>query len=164
MEIVMKALNLILSSVLILSLMLSAGCGDSPTGPGKETEEKVVWTTPAPQLVGMWLFTSANVNGSPSGLSDALDWESGSAYAAIEILSDGTLYYAEFDEYFEVTISGEGRVYSGKAPYTSKFKFNLTNDHGDTLKVSGTWSVSGDNLILNGKADDKSIKLTCEEI
>ena len=160
----MKTLNLTLSILLIIGLMLSAGCGDSPTGTGKDTKVEVEWTTPYAQMVGMWLFTSAQVNGSPSGLASALDWEDGSAYAAIEIESDGTLYYAEFDEYFKITISGEGQVYSGKSPHTSKFKFSLTNDHGNTRKVSGSWSVSGNNLTLIGKADDKSIKLICEEI
>jgi hypothetical protein len=160
----MKTLNLILPVVLIVGLMLSTGCGDSPTGPGKDTKDEVEWINPAEQLVGMWIFTSAQVNGSPETLSTALDWESGSDYAAIEIGSDGTLFYAEFDQDFNVTITGQGRVYSGKAPHVSKIKFNLTNEYGSTFKVSGTWSVSGDNLTLNGTTDGKSIKLTCEEI
>ena len=156
----MKTLNLILSITLIIGLMLSAGCGDSPTGPDQEKKEEINWSSPSPELVGMWLFTGASVNGSPSNLSSALDWESGSVYAAIQIEDDGTLYYAEFDKDFEITINGSGKVQTAG----NKLKFNLTNDHGDTLNISGTWAINGNILTLIGKADGKSLKLTTEKI
>ena len=156
----MKTLNLILSIVLIIGLMLSAGCGDSPTGPDQEKKEEIPWSAPSQELVGMWLFTEVSVNGSPSNLSSALDWEPNSAYAAIQIESDGTMYYAEFDQEFEITINGSGTVQTAG----NKLKFSLTNDHGNTLNISGTWSVNGNKLTLTGKSDGKSLKLTSEKI
>ena len=156
----MKTLNLILLAALIIVLMLSTGCGDSPTGPDQEKKEEINWSTPSPELVGMWLFTVVSVNGSPSNLSSALDWESGSVYAAIQIEGDGILYYAEFDKDFEITINGSGKFQTAG----NKLNFNLTNDHGNTLNISGTWAINGDILTLSGKSDGKSLQLTTEKI
>ncbi len=70
------------------------------------------------------------------------------------------MYYAEFDQEFEITINGSGTVQTAG----NKLKFNLTNDNGDTLNISGTWMVNGNKLTLAGKSDGKSLKLTSEKI
>ena len=160
----MKFSSLILSIMLILGITLATGCGDSPSAPDPPPPPEVKWVNPAPQLHGLWLFTSAQSNGSSCSLADALDWEDGSSYAAIQIEGDGTLYYAEFNDNFDITISGDGAIYTAEEPHTNKFKFNLTNDLGTTYEASGTWKVSGSGLTLDGTWNGESLRFTCEEI
>lgn len=81
--------------VLLLCSIALMGCPESdsvsnPDGNGNEDEGK-----PPAEMLGVWKFQSASVNGNPVALSDLMDWVPMAVRAEIQILENGAYVYQE---------------------------------------------------------------------
>ncbi|UCE66465.1 MAG: hypothetical protein JSU85_00190 [Candidatus Zixiibacteriota bacterium] len=150
----MNKVKAILLLVFICMLLLTAGCGkddDNPAAP----ENNV----PA-ELVGMWLYESATLNGVPFGLGLLLGWEPGTVAARFTVGSDRSFLYEELDADSAVvwTEWGTFTVDGNTATIT-----RTENDAGPMNPpeiMSGTWTLSGDTLVLTTSYEGLTVVLT----
>ena len=152
----MKTFKLLTSALLIVVVALAAGCGsDSPTAPGPVPPPPPPSDGVNRQVVGVWMFTEAKVDGQSSSLGSVLEWESATVVAAFEIGADGSYAYAEFDENLEVTYYVEGSI------TTDGDQFNIS---AEDQSFGGTWTRNGAQLTLSTEMDGSRVSLIAENL
>jgi hypothetical protein len=130
----------ILLSMVLLALLVVAGCKKDSSGP----------TTPSavipPALAATWTAQSATMNGVPTTLANALYWDANAAYATFTFGSDGNAVYSEFNASNALVFGRTGTLQVSGTSFT----LTLTAANGvkltTPLVLAGTWATSGDQL------------------
>jgi hypothetical protein len=112
-----------LSHGLLSALVLLVACGGSATDEGDDDETG----HPPAAMVGLWIFQSATVNGTPTPLADALEWDPATTAARFNIQAMGGYQYEE--------------VNSAGAQIWSEFGWIFVDQEGGTIEVN----VQGDS-------------------
>jgi hypothetical protein len=150
----LSAKNIILSAALLilLSTVFSCDNNDLPPEPGPSIPS---------ELIGIWLYESATANGVPVSLDFILQWHEGTESARFTLGADGSFLYEELD--FEGGIvwieSGTFDVNGNNATITVTEDSDGPVDPPDIL--SGTWSISGDELTLSTVVLDVTVEFIC---
>lgn len=121
--------------------------GPDPSQPGQNTFQPL----PA-ELLGIWVYTAAESNSSGIALSEALDWEDASAYAAFEITADS------LDNFLYYEMDGDLNLTSYNAGHMSVTGSSFTVSNGQD-GYSGTWLLHSTTLEMTVSAGNRSITL-----
>jgi len=165
----MQTFKLLTVALMALMLILTAGCGDDPTGPEKVQNQNTNDdnnddplddplddpTEVDERLVGIWIFTGATVGGRSADLGEVLEWQPTSALAAFQIDADGFFAYVEINEEWEETYYDEGTI------STNHDTFEISSPN---LSTSGSWFRSGNVLTLRSDMGGETVKLMAEKI
>jgi hypothetical protein len=150
----LSAKNIIWGAALLVLLFTAFSCDkdDSPTGQSPSIPQ---------ELIGTWLYESATANGVPVSLDFILQWHEGTDSARFTLGADGSFLYEELD--FEGGIvwieSGTFEVDGNTATITVTEDSDGPVDPPDIL--SGTWSISGDELTLSTVVLDVIVEFIC---
>ncbi len=132
--------------LLILSALLSA-CGSSSTDAEVEGEEDELGHPPA-AMVGRWVFQSATVDGTPTALTDALEWTGATVQARLNVEANGTYWYEELNASGAQTWAEGGWVFVDPEGSLIEVNVQWDSDGSATDQFEMTYTLSGNVLTL----------------
>ncbi len=134
-------------SILTMLVLLLAGIGwncgdkdDGPTDPGSSVPT---------QLVGTWLYQSVTVNGVPTSLALALQWQQGTESAQFTVSGAGSFLYEELDADQNVNWFESGTIAVDGNDATILVTSDSEGQVDPPDSLSGTWHLEGDILSLS---------------
>ena len=134
-----------MKSLATIALMIAlAGCKSAENSPTSPTNAATI----PESLVGTWSAQSATVNGSLVPLAQIFGWQQGSAVCQFTFGSDGSFSYAEFNAGGSRKTSQSGSVTVGGQNFTIVIKTADGQPLEPRSQMSGTWSVSQNQLVL----------------
>jgi len=147
-----RAIYIVLPA-LVISLIIAA-CGDkdkNPTGSQNSIPS---------ELLGVWIYQSATINGVPISLALILGWEVGTVSARFTVGEDGSFVNEELNANNEVvwTENGTLAVTGDSAIIAVTSNNNGPIDPPDTL--AGTWQLNGNLLALTTIYNQATVVLT----